>query len=199
MDVGGVVEAERPSVDSCQGRPWGTVPVRVRPIFSSDLTSLMRSVGPLVDSLYPSGATLLLRRLEDALAGYAVAHVAASVRTDRPIALAAEALKGRRTRKLSTFWVSPAWRRQGIGAVLVESRIRSWHSSNIESVHVTVRQDRSLELMALLAPRGFQRKTTVTDLYGEDRSETILEWRPENLSYPCLTADASLDATTSRP
>lgn len=183
--VSQVTEADRSSLNSGRDRPspgYLTGSVRVRPMFASDLGAVMRSVGPLVDSLYPNGAALLLRRLEDALAGYAVAHVVATIQMDCPIALAAEAFKGQRARKLSTFWVSPLWRRQGIGTLLIANRIHSWVSSNVDSVHVTVRRDRSRELMALLGPWGFESKATEVNRYGEARDETVLEWRPENLA-----------------
>lgn len=154
---------------------------RVRPMTPDDVRPLMHSLGPLVDSLYPSGARLLLRRLEDALAGYAAAHVVVPTRTDLPIALAAEAFKGHQARKLSTFWVSPGWRRRGIGSLLISSRARSWVMRDIASVHVTVRESRSRELLSLLAPFGFRKEAVEYHRYGTARNEVILRWRSNYL------------------
>jgi ribosomal protein S18 acetylase RimI-like enzyme len=199
MVVNGVVEVKEPAASYPQGEPCRKSPhisVRVRPIVSSDLRPLMRSVGPLVDALYPTGAALLLRRLEDALAGHAIAYVVASTRTDLPIALAAEVFKGHQTRKLSTFWVSPSWRRQGIGSLLASDRVQSWISGNLDSVHVTVRESRSPGLMALLGPLGFRSELVEANRYGEARNEVILRWRPEYMSYARSAGSFSLQCAS---
>ena len=157
--------------------------IEVRPIAPPDLQPLMQSVGPLVDNLYPAGAAHLQDRLEDALAGDAYAHVVAPKGAGSPIALAAEASKGYRARKLGTFWVSPLWRRRRIGSLLISHRAQSWLSENIDAVHVTVREERSCELLALLSPWGFRSALLVLDRYGEGKNELVLQWRPE---YICL-------------
>ena len=90
--------------------------VRIRPLKFADLDILMPTVGVLVDSLYPRGAEKLLARLEDALNGYAVAHVA-EVSDFGPVALASETLKGDSRVKLSTFWVHRRFRGLGIGGI----------------------------------------------------------------------------------
>jgi ribosomal protein S18 acetylase RimI-like enzyme len=159
------------------------ITAHVRPIIPTDLRPLMRCVGPLVDSLYPAGAILLLRRLEDALAGYALAHVAALDTTDTPIAVAAEAPKGGHYRKLSTFWVSTHWRRQRVGSLLIEHLVHSWLTDDVNSVHVTVREDRSQELTALLRPWGFRSENVVYERYGEGRDELVLRWNPYHLAH----------------
>jgi ribosomal protein S18 acetylase RimI-like enzyme len=165
---------------------------RVRPIASEDVGPLMRSLGPLVDSLYPNGARLLLRRLEDALEGYAVAHVVVPARTGLPIALAAEAFKGHGARKLSTFWVSPSWRRRGVGSLLISNRVRSWVMRDIACVHVTVRESRSSELLSLLAPWGFRKEALEFHRYGTTQNELVLHWRPNYLTASHSTTFFSL-------
>jgi GNAT superfamily N-acetyltransferase len=159
----------------------------VRPIVSQDVRPLMRSIGPLVDILYPAGAARLFRRLEEAIAGHASAYVVASP-TDMPIALAAEVLKSDRSRKLSTFWVSPLWRRHGIGSMLVANRVQCWLSQEVASVHVTVREKRSHELLSLLGPWGFDPVYIALDRYGEGENELILRWRPEFMYRACPLA-----------
>jgi GNAT superfamily N-acetyltransferase len=180
--VGGQDQAARDS-ETRQSPQASRGSTRVRPIIPSDLRPLMESIGPLVDALYPAGAARLFCRLEDALAGHATAYVVAT-RADTPIALAAEAPKGGQARKLSTFWVSPVWRRRGIGSKLIAHRVHSWLSQEVISVHVTVRQKRSLELIALLGPWGFGSAFIDLDRYGEGENELILIWRSEYMYCP---------------
>jgi len=148
----------------------------------------MSSVGVLVDHLYPSGALKLQERLCDALSGYASAHVV--VDTDnRPVALAAEAGKGRMNAKLSTFWVHPSVRGRGFGSALLDHRRQSWVKSGYDRVHVTVRKERAGELERLFLPRGFQRTLVVVDRYGEGNDEVVLTWRPDE-DHACLVVSA---------
>ena len=99
--------------------------VRIRPLKFADLDILMPTAGVLVDSLYPRGAEKLFARLEDALNGYAVAHVAEASNFG-PVALASETLKGDSCVKLSTFWVHRRFRGLGIGGSLLDRRIEDW-------------------------------------------------------------------------
>lgn len=156
----------------------GTPSMTVRPVTTGDLAPLMATVGPLVASLYPSGAEKLLARLEDSINGYATARVVASGRGE-PVALAAETAKGRSGLKLSTFWVHPRCRRLGIGTLLLRDRTDDWCRSNVPRVHVTVRGDRSPELERLFLPNGFTRGATVLDRYGDGADEVVLVWRRE--------------------
>ena len=128
--------------------------VRIRPLKFADLDILMPTVGVLVDSLYPRGAEKLLARLEDALNGYAVAHVA-EVSDFGPVALASETLKGDSRVKLSTFWVHRRFRGLGIGGSLLDRRIEDWCLADRDHAIVTVREDRAAELERLFVPRGF--------------------------------------------
>lgn len=142
----------------------------------ADLAPLMRTVGVLVEDLYPQGAAKLQERLEDALNGYAVAHVVRTRRSSRAIALASEVQKGSSGTKLSTFWVHPVMRGRGVGRALLGHRIDDWRRAATPLVTVTVREERSPELERLFLPHGFNRAALVTDLYGETKSEVILQW-----------------------
>ena len=124
--------------------------VRIRPLKFADLDILMPTVGVLVDSLYPRGAEKLLARLEDALNGYAVAHVA-EVSDFGPVALASETLKGDSRVKLSTFWVHRRFRGLGIGSSLLDRRIEDWCLADRDHAIVTVREDRAVRSSGLLA------------------------------------------------
>jgi GNAT superfamily N-acetyltransferase len=142
-----------------------------------DLGCLLPQIGGLVDTLYPSGGDLLLRRLEDALAGYATAHVVDDG-TGYPIALAAEVEKGRDAAKLSTFWVSPFRRRQGVGTALLNTVMSRWQHIEMARTHVTVRLSRAAELEALLAPAGFQHLGIARNRYGLGQHVLVLGWTP---------------------
>lgn len=154
--------------------------VRIRPLRPSDLGSLMPTVGVLVDSLYPKGATKLLARLEEALNGYATAHVCDAAGVG-PIALASETEKGTARIKLSTFWVDPRFRGVGLGGSLLEHRIESWRHRDLNRVVVTVRQERAPELERLFIPRGFSRVATDIGKYGEGQDEVVLKWTSDSL------------------
>lgn len=143
---------------------------------ATDLGPLMGTVGVLVDELYPRGAAKLQERLEDALNGYALAHVVRARRSGKPIALASEVQKGASGTKLSTFWVHPVMRGRGAGKALLSSRIEGWQRAAAPLVTVTVREERSPELERLFVPCGFNRVDLVRDLYGEEKSEVILQW-----------------------
>lgn len=155
--------------------PAPLTPPRVRPLIASDIGPLMEAVGPLVDSLYTRGAEKMLRRLEDARDGYEIANVVVDG-LGAPLALAAEAKKGRAARKLSTFWVAQHARRRGLGAMLLDQRIEDWSDSGIDTVHVTVRASRAQQLERLFLPRGFQRALIELDRYGSGGDEVVLRW-----------------------
>jgi len=156
----------------------------------------MRAVGPLVDSIYDGGAEKLLRRLEQARDGYAIAHVVVPDARGIPVALAAEAMKGPAVRKLSTFWVAPSSRRRGYGALLLDHRISDWANSGIEAAHVTVRQSRADQLEGLFLPRGFERELVELNRYGDGRDEVVLSWRADSneLHSPAFTSSRLLAA-----
>lgn len=153
----------------------------VRPLRPADLGVLMPTVGALVDSLYPRGATKLLARLEDALNGYATAHVTHAPGFG-PIALASETTKGRSSVKLSTFWVDPRFRRIGVGGGLLDHRIESWRHCDLTKAVVTVREERAPELEGLFIPRGFSRVATELSKYGEGQNEVVLRWTDASTS-----------------
>lgn len=149
-------------------------PYRVERYRSVDLAPLMRTVGVVVEELYPQGAKKLVSRLDETLWGYADAHV---MRTPKgtPIALAAEVSKGLRRVKLSTFWIHPLYRGRGLGRALLRHRMEDWQRGGVTSIFVTVREQHASELERLFIPQGFVRVATVPHLYGEGKSEVILD------------------------
>lgn len=170
-----------PHGDTLRGRELPSSRVGIRPLQRDDLGVLMITLGPLVDSLYPKGARKLLTRLEDALNGDSAAYVT-QVRGFGPISLASETSKGRRRVKLSTFWVDPRFRGIGVGASLLDHRIKSWQQADFDSAVVTVREERAPQLERLFIPRGFSRIVTDLDKYGEGQNEVVLKWTAEPAS-----------------
>jgi hypothetical protein len=130
----------------------------LRPILSRDLRALMQAMGPTVDALYPKGASLPEQSLSQAANGYASASVVVRMgdRSNTPVALMCEKPKGRRRVKVSTFWVAPTVRGNGIGKLLAASRFLEWRWTDLEEVYGTVRAVGCPEMLALLSPFGFR-------------------------------------------
>jgi ribosomal protein S18 acetylase RimI-like enzyme len=151
----------------------------VRPVASNDIAQLARTVGAVVDRLYPAGWLKLEHRLRASIQGqptaFVVVHHAAPAAA---FALASEASKGARRGKLSTFWVAQHARGVGIGGMLLDSRISSWLHSGLDSFSVTVREDRAAQLLPLFSKRGFRAVALDRDRYGDGKHELALEWRP---------------------
>ncbi|MFK0249713.1 GNAT family N-acetyltransferase [Amycolatopsis azurea] len=150
----------------------------VRPLVCGDLSHLMPQVGTLVDELYPQGADKLIRRLEVAASTHSNAFVVAHASHPRiPLALASEAAKGIHNLKLCTFWVAPPWRRRSLGRLLLETRVSSWLTADVNSVHVTVRHNRAQQLRPLFEKLGFRQVAVAAARYnGSD--EVVLQWTP---------------------
>lgn len=152
----------------------------VRPLIYSDLAVLLPTLGVLVDTLYPQGAEKLLGRLENSIARHEYAHVVADMRTPTvPVALSSEKLKGAHSIKLCTFWVSPAFRGQGAGTLLLQDRVRSWLRSDIRQAHGTIRFSRASSVEPLLSTFGFRQIAVELSRYGEQQDEVVYQWRAE--------------------
>lgn len=153
--------------------------VHYRRLQANDLAAVMKSVGPTVDDLYPAGAHKLFHRLEDVLEGAALCTVA--VRRGRPgdelvVGIAVESPKHDDRVKLSTLWVAPTFRRLGIARELVQSCVERWSRNGI-TAHLTVRQQCSASVVALLEPFGFSQIAIEPNRYGIGAHEVILRRR----------------------
>jgi ribosomal protein S18 acetylase RimI-like enzyme len=152
----------------------------VRPLVRADLPILVSTLGPTIEALYPNGLDSMYERLNRSLDGRGFSMVASSSSSPHvPIALSSEIDKGCRRVKLSTFWVSPNYRKRGVGRRLLEHRIISWLQADLESVHVTVRREREEELRGLMDKYGFRRVAIDLSRYGEAQDEVVLQWKPE--------------------
>lgn len=166
----------------------------VRAVESPDEAQIFRTVGVVVDELYPLGREKLMAKL---LANMALEDrsFVATVGTE-VVAYAAETIKTRDRTKLSTFWVHENFRRQGIGRALIEFLVERWVQSGIESVHVTVRAGRDSELLALLSRYGFRRIAMISGRYGPGRDEVVLGWTRDTWSSLMARESLPADAAT---
>ena len=155
----------------------------VRPLTYTDLGVLLPQVGPIVDIFYPSGAYKLIGRLERSIAYHEYAYVAACVHAPHiPVALASEKLKGAYRLKLCTFWVSPYYRRIGVGSLLLQERIATWLRSDFRQVHGTISHKRAPTVQPLFFSLGFRQIAVEIARYGEGRDEAVFTWKPEWMS-----------------
>jgi hypothetical protein len=96
--------------------------------------SLITKVLLCLSDKYPGGLDWLDRRLDDIAAGRALLFQGMS--GDEIAGLAIETPKGHHLKKLSTFFISPPYRRLRIGNRLMTSIQSSWERRNIDQVHV---------------------------------------------------------------
>jgi GNAT superfamily N-acetyltransferase len=148
--------------------------VCLAPLRTTDRGPVLQAVGPTVDDLYPRGAAKLEARLNKVIDGRANATVA--WRAGDLAGLAVDSPKGLHAAKLSTLWVAPAHRRNGVGSTLVSHTTRSWLMRNIERGHLTVRRRAAVPIERLLLEFGFQVAHIALHRYGCDEDEVILTW-----------------------
>jgi hypothetical protein len=142
----------------------------------------LAAVGSVVDDLYPSGAKKLADRCADALEGRARGSLV--LRSGQIVAFSMESPKGRSRIKLSTLWVRPDHRREGLCRALVAGLVEDWLIADIEQVHITVRIGIHYALDRALSPYGFCLETIVSNRYGNGRDEAVLCWRPDRVPDP---------------
>jgi len=152
--------------------------VVVRLAHSPDEAQLFRTVGTIVDELYPDGREKLMAKL---FANIALGRHSFVVSIgEQIVAYAAETPKPGGRLKLSTFWVREDSRRRGIGRLLIEYLVERWLAAGTAAVHVTVRAGREQELLGLLSEFGFTQVALVPDRYGRGRDEVVLLWTKES-------------------
>ncbi len=142
-----------------------------------DWLLVMSHLAPLLKEQYPGGDLWLSTRLDDAQRGDARAHLAVSA--DRLLAIAIESPKPQRQVKLSTLWVAPAARRQGLGRELVSRCTSRWLQSGSPRAWITVNSRARDQINTLVIPRGFRETSCQRDRYGPGRHEWVLHWTPD--------------------
>lgn len=96
--------------------------------------------------------------------------------------------KDRRVVKLSTFYVAPDHRQEGLGPHLLFHQIRSWVAERYEKAIVTV-SSRSDYLLPFFFRFGFRIEGASTRRYANDATELVLA---KHLLYKLVTDAASL-------
>jgi GNAT superfamily N-acetyltransferase len=152
--------------------------VSIRPYMRSDCTDVFRLLW-ILPILYPHGYDWLDRRLIDVEEGRADCRIAT---VDGVLAGALiETPKGARSAKLSTLWVVPRFRHRGVaGGLLEEARCR-WLQRGFDLVTATVDWWRSAAIAPTLERAGFRSEGIVPELYGPNRDELIMVWRPSTV------------------
>lgn len=154
----------------------GSPPLLLRDVRASDRPGLT-PLASTISHLYPRDPAWFDRRFDEALLDRASCTVATV--GSRVVGAAIETPKGARRLKLSTFWVSPEYRRLGVGSHLLSQVTASWERRGITEAWVTTDLFASDPLMALTVPRGFEVAGLAVDRYCEGRTELVLGWSPD--------------------
>lgn len=166
----------------------------LEPLAREHLPAVLRSVGPVVDGLYPQGRRLFEARLGDVVEGRARCTVA--VKRGSVVAVAVESPKGARRLKLSTLWVHPLYRRRGVGTALLGGVVADWLERDLERVHLTVCLNEYDGILGLLHNFGFHHLTVERNRYGDGRDEAVLIWTPDFCQSAPVMADPGCKTST---
>lgn len=156
--------------------PTSVATVAVRTYAPADRRALSLEVSPVLERLYPEGASWLQRRLDDVEMRRARAIVA--VNGNRLAGVTIETPKEAGRLKLSTLWTHPAHRRQGVGRSLLAQGRTHWLKRGTERTDVTCAASTSASLAPLLHASGFSLQHVERDRYGEGRHELVFSWFP---------------------
>ena len=123
--------------------------------------------------LYPEGGSWLERRLSDVERG--VGNCLLLRRHGQVHGILIETDKGRRRRKISTLYLSPAARGIGLGSQMLRMRRVEWIRYQVETAYITVASERLAALQPTLEANGFSKLITCPSRYGSLRDEVIFQ------------------------
>jgi N-acetylglutamate synthase-like GNAT family acetyltransferase len=125
----------------------------------------------IVPLLYPNGRTWLERMLDnvDSRRSFCTLAFHNNVLGGAII----DVSKGRRTRKIATFYVSKTLSNYGLGSHLYSRCHDRWIKDGIDSLYVTVASERQHQIDRFLFRRGFTYVTTQHERYGPNRHEIV--------------------------
>jgi hypothetical protein len=147
-------------------------PIRVSRWRIADRANLRRFLF-FVPELYPGGEEWLERRMDDFRLGTASCVVIH--RADTVLGVIIDAEKGRFSRKICNFYLSPVIRGLGLGSILLDRRIAQWKFDSIEEASITVASARERYIAHLLVSRGFKRAAICPARYGPNRDEVVYQ------------------------
>ena len=150
--------------------PVVPAPGTVREMVADDRTELTGVLG-IIPALYPGGDWWLRRRLDEVLANRAGCTLIEA--NGELVGAALVKRKSPSVAKLSTFYISPSGRGNGLGSQLIDSVMVNLSLAGVEEVYVTVAHHLAEELQ-LLGPRGFTPTAFERDRYGNGRHEVVL-------------------------
>jgi hypothetical protein len=131
-------------------------------------------------TLYPNGMLWLQKRLDDVVDGKAQCRLASFLSAPAGIAIKTPQSPG--TIKLSTFWVSESFRRQGIARSLLTNSIMRWRSHDVRMVYMTAHLGAASLLSPLFKQFGFCTEPPELNRYGTGRDEVVFRWVPNHES-----------------
>jgi N-acetylglutamate synthase-like GNAT family acetyltransferase len=125
----------------------------------------------IIPSLYPRGREWLENRLDEVELGRASCAIA--FRNGAIGGALIDVSKGRRTRKISTLFVSDQYSGQGMGSNLFENYRMRWLKAGIEKFYVTVASERVNKIEPFLLTRNFELVAIEKNRYGPERDEMV--------------------------
>jgi len=144
-----------------------------------DWLLIMDRLASMLGVLYPRGDLWLSRRLDDVEDGRAYATLAMA--GTELCGIAIESPKPARAVKLSTLWVAPSFRDQGIGSAMLERCTNRWLGERVPRAWITANESATPGIARLTRSRGFRLTACERDRYGIGRHEWIFHWTPEYL------------------
>jgi ribosomal protein S18 acetylase RimI-like enzyme len=156
-----------------------TTSARLRSYTTSDLPAVVRMLGPVLARFYPEGDAWLARRLGDVSHGRAGCIVAT---VGQEIVGAVIVTPKTATKvKISTLYVDPSARGNGIGERLLEQALAELSKESPKQIYITVPHVMTGSLEPTLKTNGFSWSTQVQNRYGPGRHEDIYElWLEPN-------------------
>lgn len=143
---------------------------RLRPFFRDDRENVLSFLN-IVPRLYPNGRQWLENRLTEVDEGKASCTLA--LRQREIVGAIIDVSKGRRLRKVSTFFVRPKFSRLGVGSTLYNARLQRWLDMGIDRIHITSAGNRVPFIRPFLIGKEFREIAVLPGRYCPDRSEHV--------------------------
>ena len=159
------------------------------PMRLTDRSSVYWGLLPVIANSYPRAEGWLQGRLDDVLEGKADCFLARDAIGLRGVVI--QTPKGRDRLKLSTIWVAPRARGQGLGKALVERCHETWHQRETREVWVTAGREAIESVERVLRPYGFVPSAYHPDRYREGHIETVLCWTVATDHCPAVAEEPS--------
>lgn len=146
-------------------------PASLRDYVWSDRAEVMGLLRPVLRELYPGGQAWLARRLDDIAAGRASCILA--TREAKVVGVAITTPKSTGRVKISTLYVIPTARGNGIGGQLLKEVLNRLRLRGVHDVYITAAHSVENQIRPLLQAYSFTKLYRVPNRYGLGRHEDI--------------------------